>query len=83
MGGIEVTIELSIAQRRWCFFITPGELASLDGERKLDTARLLVYNAPHMIVVDTLNQQVIEQALRYIESQGELLNCTKALEELE
>lgn len=37
------------------------------------------YNAPHMIVVSTLNQEVIEQALRHIQSQGALLACTKPL----
>lgn len=76
-GSTEVTIELSTNQQRWCFFITPEGLASLGGEQDFSTGQLLSYNAPHMIIVSTLSRQIIEQVLRYIESQGELLNCTK------
>ncbi len=38
------------------------------------------YGAPHMIVVDQIDAAIIEQALHYIERQGELLACTIRIE---
>ena len=76
---VEVEIELSDGQRRWCYFLTPELLAQQNGVTIGDAGSLLSYHAPHMIVVSTLSQEMIEQALRYIQSQGVLLDCTKPL----
>ncbi|HEU5380771.1 MAG TPA: hypothetical protein VFV38_35555 [Ktedonobacteraceae bacterium] len=78
----EVTIELSDGQRRWCFFMTPDGLAQLDGEKRLVSACLIMYDASHMIVLSKISLQSIEEALSYIECQGKLLACTRSLEEL-
>lgn len=78
--AVEVELELSNGQRRWCFFVTPDILSQLSGEITVGAERLLSYNAPHMIVVSAINYELIEQTLLYIQSQGELLDCTKLIE---
>lgn len=80
-SSVEVTIELSDGQRRWCFFITPEGLAHLDGQTLHGTVHLILYGAPHMIVLRDLSLQSIEEALSYIECQGELLACTRLIEQ--
>jgi hypothetical protein len=77
---VEVNLELSNGQRRWCFFITPDLLSRRPGDIKFGSERLLIYNAPHMIVVSALHQQVFEMSLHFIESQGLLLDCTMLIE---
>jgi hypothetical protein len=77
---VEVDIELSDGQRRWCYFITPDLLLQQAGKLMYSTERLLSYNAPHMIVVNTLSKEGIELSLQYIQSQGELLRCTRLIE---
>lgn len=73
--AVEVGVELSDEQRRWCFFVTP-ELLSCLTQADLGSGRLLMYNAPHMIAVSVINRDTIERALRYIDSQNQLLACT-------
>ena len=77
---IEVDMELSNGQRRWCYFITPEMLAQQAGELIYGAERLLSYNVPHMIVVNALSKEGIELVLQYIQSQGALLDCTKLIE---
>jgi hypothetical protein len=74
--AIEVEVVLSDGQRRWCFFMTPEALAAC-GDMLGGTQVRLHYGAPHMIVMTTLTEGLIEQALRYIDAQGDLIACTR------
>jgi hypothetical protein len=74
-GVIEVTVELSDGQRRWCMVSTPEGVSRLM-QAQLPAGRLLLYGASHLIVVDTLSPAMIEQAIRYIERQNDLLAST-------
>jgi hypothetical protein len=77
---IEVEIELSNGQQRWCLFITPELLAAQPNKVFMENGCLLMYDTPHMIIVDALNKEIIESTLKYIQSQGALLACTKPIE---
>lgn len=77
---VEVSLQFSDGQLRWCFFTTPEMLSQLGGEQTFGMERLLSYGAAHMIVVSAISQEIIEQAINYIESQGELLTSTKPIE---
>lgn len=76
---VEVTVELSDGQRRWCCFATPAGLGSL-AQARLGRDWLHVYGMPHLIAVSALTHQVIEHTLQYIESRDELLQCTCPLD---
>src|SRR5258708_12402191 len=80
VGWTEVEMELSNGQRRWCYFITPELLSQQREEFTFGSARLLSYNAPHMIVVSALSKEMIEQTLKYIKCQVQMLDCTKLIE---
>lgn len=70
---VDVVLEFSDGQRRWCYFVTPECLSHLGGAAQVGDERLLSYRSPHMIVVSAINGEIIDQSLTYIESQGELL----------
>jgi hypothetical protein len=76
---IEVHVQLSDGQERWCFFVTPASLTQ-SGDWIDGTTIRIHYGAPHMIIVDQINAEIIEQALHHIEVQGELLACTIGIE---
>jgi hypothetical protein len=80
-AAIEVEISFSDGQKRWCFFATPQALTQF-GDWIDGTTIRIHYGAPHLIIVDRLDETIIEQALRHIEGQGELLACTRAMEAL-
>ncbi len=75
MSPVEVVVGLSNGQTRWCFFVTPNALATLN-QIQFDSGIVNVYGVPHMIVVSVLNEQIIRQALESIDKQGELEGCT-------
>lgn len=77
-AAVEVRVELSNGQRRWCFFVTPEGLSRLS-QAQLAEERLIIYAAPHMIVVSAITEQVINQALHHIDAQNELMNATRRL----
>lgn len=79
-GWVEVDVELSDGQRRWCWFVTPALLMNT-GERLHGTDIQAVYGVPHLIVVNELTEEVVVRVLRHIDRQGELLNCTQPIEE--
>lgn len=79
-GWIEVDVELSDGQRRWCWFVTPTLLAK-PADRLDGTDIQAVYGVPHLIVVNELSEEVIAHVLHHIDRQGELLNCTQSIEE--
>ncbi len=74
-GTIEVEVELSDGQRRWCFIVTLEGLSHLT-QAQPRTARLFMYGAPHMIVVNAISHDVIDEVLHYLDSQNELIACT-------
>ena len=86
---IEVEVTLSDGKRRWCWFATPAALANVGDCFINGTKVRVLYGMPHLIVVSALNdevvsalnEQVIDQVLHHIERQGELLQCTRAIEE--
>jgi hypothetical protein len=77
---VEVVIRLSNGQRRWCIFATAEALAGM-GDPLEETEVRLLYGVPHVIVVTAFNREIIRRVLHYIDRQGELLACTKPLEE--
>ena len=76
LTGVDVVLEFSDGQRRWCFFITPELLSRLGGAEQVGDERLLSYNVPHMIVVSAITREIIDRSLAFIESQGELLDSS-------
>ena len=81
-GSVAAEVELyfSDGQRRWCYFTTPAMLSERGGCTTIGAERLLSFSARHMIVVTSINREVIEQSLDYIESQGELFNGSMPIE---
>ena len=76
--SVEVDIELSTGERRWCWFTTPKGLAEFL-QARFESGDLLMYGSPHLIVVSALSEAMIEQALDYIERQNRLLDCTRSI----
>lgn len=74
-SSVEVDVELSNGQKRWCFFVTPDMLKTIS-QRQWPNGTLHMYGAPHMIVVSAITEAVIKQALETIDAQNELLSCT-------
>lgn len=72
---VEVVVELSNGQARWCFFATPDTLTTVS-QIRLDGGTVNMYGAPHLIVVSTINEDIIVQALESINKLGELMECT-------
>lgn len=79
-GAIEVVLRLDDGSTRWCYFMTPQALINC-GDWIDGTRTPIHYNAPYMIVVSRrLNEVVIEEALRHIDSRGDLEVCSKPLD---
>jgi hypothetical protein len=76
--GIEVTVELTSGERRWCYFMTPTALTRC-GDFIAGTNVRLHFGAAHMIVVSALSPEIIKQALQQIDARGELLASTRPL----
>ena len=78
-GAIEVTLHLDTGERRWCYFMTPSALTN-SGNSIEGTQIRFHFDAPHMIVVaGPLDASIIELALRDIDRQGLLMQCSRAL----
>ena len=76
---IEVTVELSNGERRWCIFATPSALASF-GDWIDGTEIPFHFGNRHVIILRELSEDLVGRILRYIDTQGELLECTLPLE---
>jgi hypothetical protein len=74
--SVDVVLEFSDGQQRWCYFITPETLSRCSGYAQVDGERLLSFGSRHEIVVSSITRGLIEQSLSYMESQGKLLDCT-------
>ena len=80
-GAIEVHLQMSSGENRWCYFMTPRALQACGNWIEGTTVRFH-YGAPHMIVVaDVLTDDLIRKALRSIEESGEVLVCTRAVDD--
>ena len=78
-GAVEVTITLDSGEARWCFFMTPDRLAQV-GDYVSGTRVRAHYDAPHMIVVSELSEDIIGKVLGQLDSEGALERCSKPLE---
>ena len=67
--AVEVTLQLSTGERRWCFFATPGSLA-IFGDYLRGTKARVHFGSPHMIIVDCLTADIIGAALKQIDEEG-------------
>jgi hypothetical protein len=77
--AIEVTLLFDGGVRRWCYFMRVEALMAC-GDWIDGTQTRVHYGAPHMIVVaGALSREVIELALKHIEAQGELEQCSLPL----
>ena len=76
---IEVTAQLSNGERRWCIFATPSVLARC-GNWVEGTEVPFHYGNRNIIMAKELSKDLIERMLHYIDSQGELVECTLPLE---
>lgn len=72
---IDVTVELSNGEQRWCIFATPSALARC-GNWIEGTQVPFHYGNRHIIIARELSKELIGRMLRYIDSQGELAECT-------
>ena len=80
-GAVEVTLQLENGERRWCYFMTPAALAAC-GDFISGTNVRFHYGSSHMIVVaGHLDRSLIERVLRKIDASGELVQCSRSLED--
>jgi hypothetical protein len=81
-GWVEVDLELSDGQKRWCWFATP-KLLLKTGDHIEGTNIQALYGVPHLIVVNEVTAEIISQVLHHIERQGELSRCTELFSPVE
>jgi hypothetical protein len=75
--SVEVTIDFP-TEKRWLFFCTPELLASV-GDFVEGTETRIHLGERHMIVVGTINPEIIDTVLRQLAASGELLHRTLPL----
>jgi hypothetical protein len=79
-GAVEVVLQLSDGQRRWCFFFTPERMA-LVGDWIEGTQVRMHLGVTHMIVVAELTPEIIDRVLRELDAKGLLLEHTRPVGE--
>jgi len=77
-ASMEVTVKLSTGELRWCLFVTPKVLTQ-NGEFVPGTAVRFHYDIPNLIIVNEITPEIIENALKHIDSQNLLIRCSLAL----
>jgi len=78
-SAIEVLIELESGEKRWCFFFTP-QGAAASGDWIEGTQVRFHYGASHMIIVSEISEAIIYAALKDLEKQGKIIECTQIIE---
>ena len=78
-GAIEVIVEMNNGKKRWCFFFTPQGAANC-GDWIDGTKVRFHYGASHMFLVSEISKEIIEAAIKHVEEQGELEQCTLQIE---
>ncbi len=76
---VEVTVQLSDGEHRWCVFATPQALAQA-GDWVEGTEVRCHYGCRHFIIANVLSEDIIAAILHTIDSQGQLVACTLPLE---
>lgn len=77
---IEVTVYLSNGESRYCIFVTPAALAN-SGSFIEGTKIPFHYGNRHIIIAGEVSEELIDRMLTYIDSQGELIECTIPINE--
>ena len=72
---VEVTVQLSNNEQRWCIFSTPSGLANC-GDWIEGTEINFHYGNRHIIIAEQLSEDLIGRMLHYIDKQGKLMECT-------
>jgi hypothetical protein len=75
---IEVTLSLSNGERRWCVVATPSALSAC-GDWIPGTEVRFHYGNRHVLIAEKLTEDLIGRMLRYIDSQGDLEECSLPL----
>ena len=79
--AIEVTVQLSNGERRWCIFATPSALANC-GFWIEGTQIPFHYSNRHIIIARELSEDLILRMLHEIDRQGALEDCTVQLDDV-
>ncbi|NGZ75729.1 hypothetical protein GYN08_10375 [Saccharibacillus sp. VR-M41] len=74
---IEVTVTFNNGMKRWCLITTPERLVKHFEQLHLEPPG---FNIRHLIIVRTMNDEDIEQTLKYLDEQGEIEKATLFLE---
>ena len=81
LRAIEVSLETTSGERRWCFLMTPAALSAC-GDFVAGTTIRFHLGVPHMIVVaGRLDRPLIERVLNELSERNELLQCSLPIEE--
>lgn len=76
---IEVTVQLSNGERRWCIFATPAALTR-SGDWIEGSQIPFHFGNRHVILAAELNEELIDLVLRYVDSRGHLVSCTRQVD---
>ncbi len=71
---VTVDVMLSDGTSGWCFFTTPAALSELV-ETTVGDGDLHMYGEPNMIVVSDITQEIIDDTLAYLNTNGLLPSC--------
>ena len=79
--AIEVDVNLSDGQKRWCWIMTPTALQSC-GDWIDGTKIRFHYGSKHLIIIsEKLTEELIHKALHSIDNNGEIIDCTLFVDE--
>ncbi|MHA6534603.1 hypothetical protein [Paenibacillus sp. BAC0078] len=70
---VEVTLSFSDGSKRWCNLTTPEKLVEHFNNEFMDPPSI---HMKHLIIMKTLNTEVVEQTLKYLDNQNELIDIT-------
>jgi uncharacterized protein YqkB len=80
ISSVEVTVHLSDEKTRWCFFVTseslPFAIQRYSKRTYFNPAMGFHYGYRNMIFVSHISEETIAEALHFIDSQDQLVECT-------
>ena len=79
-GYTEVTIKFSTGELRWCNFATPSYIAYHHDGWIPGSSITFSYNNQHLIITNEITYYLVEQILKRLDSQNELIKCTLPLD---
>ncbi|MEM1094078.1 MAG: hypothetical protein AAGJ10_05705 [Bacteroidota bacterium] len=77
--AIEVSVELTNGERRWCCFATPAALTQF-GDWISGTQMRIHYGTPHLIILAEVTAATIEMALQHIDKAGDIREATREID---